>query len=979
MESGRHNQISALYHAALARAPEERAAFLAQACDGDEALRLEVESLLRHEPASPGFLETPAAAAVAAGRAGMVNRQIGSYTILAPLGAGGMGEVYRARDRKLGRDVAIKILPPHFTIDPERRARFAREARLLATLNHPHIGAIYGLEEADGIAALVLELIEGPTLADRLDRGPLPMTEALAIARQIAEALEAAHEKGIVHRDLKPANIVLQTAANAAGVPSRDVRAKVLDFGLAKPMAPDAAAGPTHGPSGSFAGTADGRILGTPAYMSPEQARGQAVDKRTDIWAFGCVLYEILAGRRAFDGATISDTFVSVLERDPAWEALPRETPGVIRTLLRRCLRKDPLKRLHDIADAILDIDDAATMPSDQAGVEATASPGLPRRSSAFFGAKAGRVRSAFSLLPWLATLGLVAALAWVGWLYRRAAVAPPTEPVQLTVHPPEGVGVSLFALSPDGRYLAFAPSLTSRPKLWVHSLVTGETRALPSTEGARGLFWRPNSQEIAYFAGDQLKTVTLRGGSSNVVATVDPLSAIGTWGRSNVILVMRAGIGLQKVSATGGTLEAATVLTGAGVVHAFPSFLPDGVHFLYLVRSASAQQSELRVGSLESKETFESLGSVESNVLYSGGYLFFVRAGHVGGGSLTAQAFDPDRRRLIGDAMPLGLPAALYSPFPHGAFSVSVESDRLVYLPRTTELFDLVWHNRSGEKVGTVGDPGAYNHLDISPDDERVAVSRRTQEPGKPLQMDIWTIDLKPGGGAIRVTDDPGFEADPAWSGNGRHLAFNSGRLGLQGTRSGLFVRPSDGSGQDVNIVDTARVIGSPDWSLDNKHIIYMDDYDLWTVPMTGDRKPSIFLNTKAKEKEPVFSPDGRWVAYSSDSSGGDEVYIRAFPRDETATHPVSRNGGWAPRWRSNGQELFFLSLDSTVMAVSIDPATGTTLGVPHALFPTGLRHGWQLRPFDVTSDGQRFLVPTMRPGDDFRVVLNWRTLLPK
>ncbi len=408
-------------------------------------------------------------------------------------------------------------------------------------------------------------------------------------------------------------------------------------------------------------------------------------------------------------------------------------------------------------------------------------------------------------------------------------------------------------------------------------------------------------------------------------------------------------------------------------------SFLPDGVHFLYLARKASTQQLELQVGSLESKEKFESLGPVESNVMYAGGYLFFVRGGHAGGGSLTVQAFDPDRRRLIGDPIPLGLPAAVYSPYPLGAFSVSAELDRLVYLPRTAEIFDLIWHNRSGEKVGTVGDPGVYVHLDISPDDERVAVSRRTQEPGKPLQMDIWTIDLKPGGGANRVTDDPAYEADPAWSGNARQLAFSSIRPDRLAGKRGLFVRSSDGTGQDVPLVEPVQFVASPDWSLDSKNIVYRDGDDLWTVPTAGDRKPSIFLKTSAKHKEPVFSPDGRWIAYVSDASGTDEVYIRAFPRDDTASHPVSRAGGWAPRWRGDGQELFFLSLDSTVMAVAIAPATGTTVGVPRGLFPTGLRRNWQSRPYDVTRDGERFLVPTMRPTDDFRVVLNWRTLLPR
>ena len=352
----RHRPLSDIYHAALEKPPAERDAFLTKACAGDDALRQEVESLLAYESASSQFLETPAAVvAVAPGGAAMLNRRLGPYTIVAPLGAGGMGEVYRARDTKLGRDVAIKILPSHFTDDPERRARFTREARTLATLNHPHIGAIYGLEEADGVTGIVLELVEGPTLADRLERGPLKIAAALVIARQIADALNEAHEHGIIHRDLKPANIVLQGKTDLS---PGDVRVKVLDFGLAKPMTVDLAAGPTAAGSGSFDGTADGRILGTPAYMSPEQARGQTVDKRTDIWAFGCVFFEMLSGRRAFDGDTVTDTLASVLEHEPDWTALPHETPEVMRKLLRRCLQKDPRRRLHDIADASIQSDD---------------------------------------------------------------------------------------------------------------------------------------------------------------------------------------------------------------------------------------------------------------------------------------------------------------------------------------------------------------------------------------------------------------------------------------------------------------------------------------------------------------------------------------------------------------------------------------------------------------------------------------------
>src|SRR4051812_21616635 len=401
MDAGGRNRIADLHDRALERAPEERHAFLQNACDGDQALLDEVASLLGYESDAARFLETPAAVAIGdlaptPDKSEMVGRQLGPYTIVAPLGAGGMGDVYRAHDRTLGRDVAVKILPSHFTADPERRSRFAREARLLATLNHPHIGAIYGLENIDGAAALILELVEGPTLADRLTRGQLPIAEALAIARQLADALDTAHEKGIVHRDLKPGNIVLQSTANAAGVPSSAVRTKMLDFGLAKTMAVAADGDLTQRPTGSLAGTEGGRIFGTPAYMSPEQARGQAVDKRTDIWAFGCVLFEMLSGRRAFAGDTISDTFVSILERNPEWAALPAETPAPIRTLLERCLRKDPRSRLHDIADARIELDEGSQPLASTTSAPDAAAPGIFRRRDRLGWIAAGALALAF-------------------------------------------------------------------------------------------------------------------------------------------------------------------------------------------------------------------------------------------------------------------------------------------------------------------------------------------------------------------------------------------------------------------------------------------------------------------------------------------------------------------------------------------------------------------------------------------------------
>jgi Tol biopolymer transport system component len=679
------------------------------------------------------------------------------------------------------------------------------------------------------------------------------------------------------------------------------------------------------------------------------------------------VLFEMLSGRRAFEGDTISDTIARVLEREPHWDALPRNTPSTVRTLLRRCLRKDPQKRLHDIADAMLDLDDASVTP--QGAVDADAG--------------SARGRSSRAVLPWLVALALGGALAWVGWRdYRasRASTAPaasPADPVQLNIHSAEGGSNSTFALSPDGRYLAFVPILTGRPMLWLYTIATGQTREIAGTEGARQSFWKFDSQEIAFFAGDQLKTVSLRGGLPVKIATVHPNVAGGTWGRTDVIVVTKLEDALQRVG-PGGTFEAVTALRKGESLHAAPAFLPDGVHFLYVAVSDDGKSRELRIGSLESKEMSESLGPVESNAVYADGYLFVVRGGHAGGGSLTVRPFDPVRRQPTGDAVALGLPAAVYAQVPGGAFSVS-DAGRLVYLPTTVLQFDLTWHNRAGDRMGTVGQPGRYHHLDISPDDQKVAFSRQVQDPGKPMEIDIWTIDLKPGGGANRLTRSPAYEVDPAFSGDSRMLAFNSNQPDPFAGKWRLWIRPSDGSGKEIPVAEPVRVIASPDWSLDGKHIVYEDDRDLWTVTAFGGAKPTNVTKTPEDEEgDPAFSRDGRWVAYTSDKSGRPEVYVQAFSGPQTA-HAVSRGGGWAPRWSGDGKELFFLSLDSMVMAASIEPATGMTIGVPRTLFQTGLRRGWQKRPYDVTTDGQRFLVPTMRPPEPFRVVLNWRALLEK
>jgi serine/threonine protein kinase len=976
MGPDRRDRISNLHHAALARAPEERGAFLEEACEGDDVLRQEVESLLDYESASVRFLETPAAdvVAIALGSAPaepmMVGRQLGPYTILAPLGAGGMGEVYRARDSKLERDVALKILPSHFTADPERRSRFAREARLLATLNHPHIGAIYGLEETDGATALVLELVEGPTLADRLEGGPLPTSEALVIARQVAEALDAAHEHGIVHRDLKPANIVLQRTSNASGVPSGDLRAKVLDFGLAKTMAVGLGGDVSERPSVSLDGTADGRILGTPAYMSPEQARGQAVDKRTDIWAFGCVLYEILAGRPPFAGDTMSDTFVSILEREPDWAALPAgETPAHIRTLLERCLRKDPRKRLHDIADALIELE-GGNQPN---ASTRRAADVVPHTSSR------GRER-----LGWIAAAAL--ALALGGTLLLKSRVVPRSEPelVELSILPPEGsrfsrpsVGVE-FALSPDGQHIAFVATSKAGSSLWVRSLAAVNPQPLPGTEGARNPFWSPDSQSIGFFAGNQVKAVQTSGGSSVVSfpwsgfpapGERGGLAPSGTWSSKDVIVFGPSNDGnLYQINVKKGGTPTPVTTGGATGAYRWPSFLTNGRHFLYSSITKFKTAYELRVGSLTTAETVV-IGTYASPGVYAAGHVFFVR-----GENLMAQSFNEETIQLEADPVRLGAQirrGMLSVP----GFSVSANG-RLVFLRPPSAEPQLTWLDRSGRPVGTVGDPGFSGNLDLSPDGQQVAVTGLSPRSGGGVQSDIWLVDVA-SGRAARLTDDGAGGADPAWSPDGKHIVFNSGRLGLLS----LFIRPSNRSGADVSLLKSeTNNFTVASWSRDNVMIFNVfnnnNASDLWTLSMSGDRTPKVFLSSTHSELNGTFSPDGRWVAYQSDASGRYELLVRPFPnRDPPQT--ISRDGGMYPRWRGDGKELFFLSPDGTMMAAGFDATTGLAKSVPRALFPTQLEVG-NNRPYAVDKNGERFLVPI---AADPRVVavMDWRALLPR
>jgi eukaryotic-like serine/threonine-protein kinase len=964
MQQSRQQQISEVYHLTLARPPEERLSFLKVACGEDEALREEVASLLNCT-APPDFLEV-SALRIVAGTQRMLGRQLGPYGILAPLGSGGMGEVYRARDRKLGRDVAIKILSPEFTGDPERRARFAREARLLATLNHPNIGAIYGLEEQDGVTGLVLELVEGPTLASRLEAGPLKVPDSLVLARQIAEALDAAHEQGIVHRDLKPANIVIQgTSASSAG------RAKVLDFGLAK-MA--VGLGADLADRAASVSTVEGSVLGTPAYMSPEQARGQPVDKRTDIWAFGCVLYEMFSGRRAFDGETVSDTFVSVLEREPDWTALGSSTPLSVRVLIQRCLRKDPHKRLHDIADALLEIDDAIS--------------GDQSRPPPVDGASVRRPRRVVPLSAWGLGLALVGTIA--GWfaarllvdrslppgpLVRTLITVAPADQLRSTGHWIESLGEgrpnrTSVALSPDGRSLVFSARQGTHQQLYLRQLDQLEATPIPGTEGGGSPFFSPDGLWIGFWVSDpvvaansELKRVAVSGatGASSIVRA--RLTYGATWGSDNTIVYSREGL-LWQVPIAGGTPQQLTNFdTSQGeLAHRLPHFLPGSRAVLFTVTRSGFPQWEDGT-----QIDVVTLATGERKTLIRGADARYVPSGHivyVHAGALLAVPFDVERLQVTGGpvSMVQHVMQAAYIPNSSndsgaGQFTVSA-SGALVYVPG--DMFpelerSLVWVDRRGIERPAAIAPAPYFAPRLSPDGKKVMLWTSGRD------RNLWLYDI-PRGIVERLTSE-GQSSYGQWTLDGSHVVFRKG--------SALLRKSADGTGTTERL-GPDDFAGSPaSWSQAGDLAVVRNtpatDYDIWIVPGTGDRTPRVFLQTRAKERYPDFSPDGRWLAYTSDETGRDEIYVAPYP-GPGQRRQVSVAGGMAPAWGRDGRELFYqIRKPSAVegretrafMAVSIDTRNGFQAMLPKALFErTYPRTDLPIREYDVTPEGHEFLV---------------------
>jgi eukaryotic-like serine/threonine-protein kinase len=950
-DPGQWPRVKDIFHSALGLAPEDRGAFVGEACRDDAALRHEVESLLAAHADAEGFAETPALAALAdettSARARVAAAlvpgvELGSYRIVGPLDAGGMGEVYRARDTRLARDVAVKVLPSTFSIDAARIARLEREARVLAALNHPHIATIHSLEVSNGICALVMELIEGPTLAEHLASKALPMKRTLEIARQIAEALEAAHAKGIVHRDLKPANIKLSGAGDV----------KILDFGLATASGSEHDGMSADGEGGSVL-LRDTLIAGTPAYMSPEQARGERIDQRSDIWAFGCVLYEMLTRARPFGGATISETLGAVLECEPDWGQLPTTVPDGIRRLLRRCLERDPKRRLHHMADARLEIEDAARASADD-------SPGGARR-------------------PWhrawlMAGVAAVSAIAF-GVLFLRSSPEVPEERIVDITTPWTSDPLS-FALSPDGRSLAFVGDYQGQPTLWVRSLDAAEAQPLPGTQGARRPFWSPDSRSIGFFAYTELKRIDANGGAPQSVTSI-MAGASAAWSATGDILysgIMSRSIspspaGLLRVNDMGGASDIATRPTTPSTAHRYPQFLPGGRQFLFF----AAGPDEVRgvyLGALDSSESTRLVSSDSQAVYLPPGWLLFVRQG-----ALLAQRFDINRRAVSGEPLMVADSVA-FDPISGGAAISTSNTSMFAYRSGHGPVSQLAWFDRSGRTIGTLGPPQetGVSNLALSPDGTRVAAERTIQN-----ETALWLLDSSHQVLFTRAGDER-MARYPVWSPHGDRLAFASARTGSVT----VSVRPSAGSGDEEHLFKSSNDAFLTDWSRDDRFLLYFapdpkTGTDLWVLPR-DTRVPKIFLATPANEMWGQFSPDGRWIAYQSNESGRFEIYVRPFPGPGVPI-PISTAGGVYARWSRDGSELYYLAPDATMMAVPIRQTPMTlSADAPVALFKTRrvgggvnvIGYGHQ---YDVSSDG-RFLI-NVEPESNPRpitLVMNWK-----
>jgi eukaryotic-like serine/threonine-protein kinase len=893
--------------------------------------------------------------------------RIGPYEIVALLGAGGMGEVYRARDPRLQREVAIKVLPSAFATDLDRLHRFEQEARAAAALNHPNILAVHDIGTDDGAPFIVSELLEGQTLRDRLLGGPVPMRKAVAYAVAIARGLSAAHEKGITHRDLKPENLFITT----------DDRVKILDFGLAKltsdqPMAAGTSAVQTAAPR-----TEVGQVLGTVGYMAPEQVRGLAVDHRADLFALGTVLYELVSGRRAFHRDTAPETMTAILnDHPPELIATDRSIPPGLARIVDRCLEKNPSARFQTASDLAFALEALSDASGSSRNVEHTPPPGQRSRE---------RIAWAIAALLLLALMPLV---------YQRVRERPaPSGPTRFQIPPTaELAGPGNFSLSPDGRHLAFyGLGADGVLRLRLRSMDTLDVRPLPGTElpvGTPGVppFWSPDSKFIAFQGGDlKLKKLDISGGLPQTLCDVPGVAVGGSWNRDGDIIVGNTAGGLLRLRETGGAVSPLTELDASRKeeYHLMPTFLPDGRHFVYLRVSPSAtEMSGSYLGTLDAKpdeQRAQRLMPYVVGLTYvtagdsDPGRLLFLREG-----TLMAQPFDTTRLALAGNPVPI---AERVGSFRDGGFFSASSNDVVVYRIDNTD-FQLAWFDRQGASR-QAWEPGAFRSAALSPDGARAVVSRTNPQDGS--KADLWLLDLPRRGGATRLTFDAGLVEFPLWYRDGKRIMFTVNNSSLQ-----QKLASGEEDAKEVARSISAGLIRAADWSPDGRFLLYVINEalatlsDLWVLPSDG-RKPSPFAQSRFTEQDGRFSPDGRWVAYTSDQSGAMDVYVRAFSPDFSGGSAgiggsvlVSRGGGTAPRWRGEGRELFYLAPDGKMMAVEVTTGPEFKGGTPAPLFqtPSGTIVG------DVTTDGKRFLLVTPvgpSAAAPFTVVLNWTAGLKK
>jgi eukaryotic-like serine/threonine-protein kinase len=901
--------------------------------------------------------------------------RVGPYEVVSAIGAGGMGEVYRARDGKLGRDVAIKVLPDIFVGDPDRVARFEREAQVVASLNHPNIAVIHGFQESDGVRALVLELVEGETLGEIIARGPVPLADALAIARQIADALEAAHDKGIVHRDLKPDNVKV----------TPEGKIKVLDFGLAKMLEPEPARHPsfagTMSPTLSIHATYGGVILGTAAYMSPEQARGKPVDRRTDIWSFGCVLFEMLTGRQTFEaGETISDAVAHILTREPDWNALPAKTPPHVRTLLRRCLQKDPSKRLPHIGLVRLEIDDGPAASDELAPAAASSAPQPASKK---------RVAIALGVLFAAVAAGVVATWA----LMRTPPAVPPQLRFSVIPSSTQPFSVNGFfrnvTISPDGRHVVYVATGTGNPQLIVRALDQLEAVPLRGVTGAVSPFMSPDGQWIGFFAqlaGGDLKKASITGGPALTLCRYQGTPRGATWGTDDSIVFATNDLstGLLRVPAAGGEPKVLTKPDPANGEqdHVFPSMLPGSRAVLFTIAPADGITDNSQVAVLD-------LTTGQRKILIRGGsHAQYVDPGYVVyavAGSLRAVRFDLDRLAVSSDPVPV-VDQVMTFGTGAGLFEVS-RSGTLVYVPGgatsgTGTPRSLVWVDRHGQEEAIPAPTRTYVFPRLSPDGQRVAVDIRDQE------NDIWIFDLKRPT-LTKLTFNPGPDSWPIWTPDGRRIVFGSTR-GV-GAQQNLFWQPADGTGTAERLTTSANIQQPHSFSPDGRSLVVYElvpssfsDLTLLPIgslsekPPTGKLETQPLVYTAAAENAGEISPDGHFVAYHSNESGQPQVYVRPFPDVDKGRWQISTTGGTRPAWGPDRRELFYMNPDGAMMAVPVQTTPTFSAGNPTKLFEGQWFRGQSGRTYDVAKDGRFLMIKDAVTNDQgsavtMTVVVNW------